>query len=138
MSEPSSPPVTFLVIDFNADSRYLLVKTLQRRYPQAVIREADHADLAIQVARTQALGAVIAHRTYDVSGCDLVRAIRNVDPAVPIIMVSGIDREKIALEAGANAFLHYDEWLRIATVVEPHLKRCRDDADGRPPADQVA
>lgn len=138
MSGTSIAPVTFLVVDFNADSRYLLVKTLQRRYPGAAIREVDNAELAIQIARTQELGAVVAHRTFDLSGAELVRAIRNVDPEVPIVMVSGFDREKLALEAGANSFLHYDEWLRIASVVEPLLTRRRDDVEGRPRADEVA
>lgn len=32
-------------------------------------------------------------------------------------MISGIDRTKNALEAGATRFHNYDEWLRIGTVV---------------------
>jgi cobyrinic acid a,c-diamide synthase len=47
----------------------------------------------------------------------LVRILRAIDANVPIVMVSGIDRRQTALAAGAYAFLHYDEGLRIGTVV---------------------
>jgi hypothetical protein len=35
--------------------------------------------------------------------------------------VSGFDRSQVALAAGATAFLNYDEWLRIGTVVSDLL-----------------
>lgn len=111
----------FVVIDFHAESRYLLVKTLRRKFPEAQIHEMDDADKAIAIARTEHLAAVITHRTFDVEGVELVRRLRDADPAVPIIMVSGMDREEAALAAGANCFLPYDQWLRIGSVVEAHL-----------------
>jgi DNA-binding NarL/FixJ family response regulator len=108
----------FVVIDFHAESRFLLVRTLLRKFPGSVIHETDDADAAIALARAVPLTAVITHRTFEVEGIDLVRLLRSADPKVPIIMVSGMDRESQALAAGANAFLHYDQWLRIGTVVE--------------------
>lgn len=111
----------FLVIDFHAESRYLLVKTLLRKYPGATIHESEDAEKAIEMTRALDLIAIITHRTFDVEGIELVRRLRDADPRVPIIMVSGIDREEQALAAGANAFLHYDEWLRIGSVVDAML-----------------
>jgi CheY-like chemotaxis protein len=108
----------FLVIDFHPESRYLLVKTLLRKYPEARIHESEDADKAVEIARAFNLLAIITHRTFDVTGVELVARLRDADPEVPIIMVSGIDREQAALAAGANAFLHYDEWLRTGTLVE--------------------
>lgn len=113
--------LNFVVIDFHAESRYLLVKTLRRKFPDAQIYEMDDADKAIDIAREVTLAAVITHRTFDVEGVELVRRLRDADPAVPIIMVSGMDREEAALAAGANCFLSYDQWLRIGSVVEAHL-----------------
>lgn len=55
-------------------------------------------------------------------GAELVQRLRDADPKVPIIRVSGIDRTANARAAGATAFLHYDEWLRIGNVVEEHLR----------------
>jgi DNA-binding NarL/FixJ family response regulator len=122
----------FLVIDFHAESRFLLVKTLQRKYPNSVIRECDDADNAVQIARAEHLSAIVAHRTFETTGAELVRLLRAVDSRVPIVMVSGIDREDEMLAAGATKFLHYDQWLRIGTVVAEHMRETSSpfDEDG--------
>ncbi len=112
---PPSPQ--FLVVDDNADSRFLLVKTLLRKFPLSVIHETPEASGAIALASANRLDAVIAHRAADVDGISLVRALRESNVEVPIVMVSGIDRSKPAIAAGATAFLSYDEWLRIGSIV---------------------
>ena len=119
--------LNLLVIDFHAESRFLLVKTLTRKFPDAIIRECEDAQLATQTVRQERVDAIVAHRTFEVSGAELVRMLRAIAPRVTIIMVSGVDRESEMLAAGATAFLHYDEWLRIGTLVagllEPHDER---------------
>lgn len=115
------PLPTFLVIDFHAESRYLLAKTLLRKFPGATILEMDDAELAVDAARKRKLTAIITHRTFDVGGIELLQQLREADPAVPIVMVSGIDRAEAAMASGATSFLHYDEWLRLGSVVEAHL-----------------
>jgi DNA-binding NarL/FixJ family response regulator len=112
----------FVVIDFHHESRYLLVKTLRRKFPEAVIHESDDAAKAIEIARAVNLAAIITHRTFDIEGIELVRRLRDADPDVPIIMVSGIDRGTQAVEAGATCFLDYDSWLRIGSIVETHMR----------------
>lgn len=115
------PAPVFLVIDFHAESRFLLVKTLLRKFPGALVQECEDADIAAQLAASARLTAIVAHRTFETTGAELVKQLRAVDARIPIVMVSGIDREAEMLAAGANAFLHYDEWLRIGTVVAEHL-----------------
>ena len=110
-----------LVVDFHAESRFLLVKTLLRKFPGATIHECEEVESGLELVRTCALSAVVAHRTFDVSGAEVVRRYRAVDLNVPIIMVSGMDRRGEALEAGATSFLSYEEWLRIGSVVEAHM-----------------
>lgn len=122
---------TFLVIDFHRESRYLLVKTLQRKFPDAAIHEADDAAQAVELTRAGQLSAVITHRTFDLTGAELVKQLRAADALVPIVMVSGIDRQADALGAGATSFLAYDEWLRIGSVVEAHM--AARNAAGREP-----
>ena len=97
------------------------MKTLQRKFADAVVREAEDANEAVDVARTGALAAIITHRTFDLSGADLVKQLRAVDPRVPIVMVSGMDRAADAIAAGATSFLPYEEWLRIGSIVEAHM-----------------
>jgi hypothetical protein len=54
-------------------------------------------------------------------GVELVEAFRKINPSVPIVMVSGIERTTPALAAGADRFLLFDEWLRIGTIVQELL-----------------
>ncbi len=113
----AAPPV-FLVVDHNADSRFLLVKCLLRKFPTAIVQEAQDGGSAIEMARRGGLTAIVSHRTDEMLGVELIERFRAVDHRVPIVMVSGIDRTSPALAAGADRFLLYDEWLRIGTVVQ--------------------
>jgi DNA-binding response OmpR family regulator len=107
----------FLIVDDNPDSRFLLVKTLLRKFPQAVLKETQDGESSVNLARTEALDAVVVHRAAEIDGVSLIRLIRQANSTVPIVMVSGIDRSKAAVEAGASTFLSYEAWLRIGTVV---------------------
>jgi DNA-binding response OmpR family regulator len=111
----SSP--NFLIVDDNADSRFLLVKTLLRKFPHAVLRETQDGESAVSLVRSENLDAVVVHRAAEIDGISLVRRLRQTNANVPIVMVSGLERTKEAIEAGANTFLSYDAWLRIGTVV---------------------
>jgi DNA-binding NarL/FixJ family response regulator len=112
------PPVRkFLIVDDNPDSRFLLVKTLLRKFPQSALQETHDANTAVAQAKGEKLDVVIVHRAVDVDGITLVRLIRHVNPTVAIVLVSGIDRTAEAKAAGATTFLNYDAWLRIGTVV---------------------
>ena len=108
----------FLVIDDNRDSRFLLAKTLLRKFPDAILHECETSAAALAAVRTRPLAAIISHRTADTPGLDLLVELRALNRTVPIIMVSGIDRKAAALAAGADRFFLYDEWLRIGTVVD--------------------
>lgn len=126
-------PLKFLVIDDNADSRFLLVKTLLRKFPTAVIHECQSSEAAFEMAKTEDLAAIISHRTTETAGITLLRDIRAINPDVPMVMVSGIDRTELAIAAGADRFLLYDEWLRIGTMVEELVAtRTRDSNPPRP------
>jgi CheY-like chemotaxis protein len=132
----------FLVIDVNSDSRFLLVKTLLRKFPQSVIEECQDCDSALALADTTPLDAIVTHRSLEVDGIELVRLLRAANPSVPIIMVSGSDRSGEALAAGANRFLSYDEWLRIGTVVLETLASTNEPAtssgsSSRPPVNRT-
>ncbi len=113
---------TLVVVDFNVESRFLLVKSLRRRFPSATIYESDDEEKVIEIARAVDLAAIVAHRTHTMSGTELVRRLRDADPQVPIVMVSGVNREADARGAGATCFMHYDEWPRIGGIVETHLR----------------
>jgi CheY-like chemotaxis protein len=128
----------FLVVDDNGDSRQLLVNTLARKYPGALFHEFHNGDPAVVAAQRTDISAIIAHRTYDYDGETLVRLFRRANPTVPIIMVSGYDRTARAIAAGADAFLNYDRWLMIGTVVAEMMAAKNSGASLPPFRAQVA
>lgn len=121
------PALKFLIVDDNPDSRFLLAKTLLRKFPGAALLESRTSDRAVAILSKELPAAVIAHRAEEMDGAALIRALRESNPTVPIVMVSGIDRTEVARASGANSFLHYDEWLRIGTVVADLLKFAAPD-----------
>ena len=133
------PPAAlrFLVVDDNGDSRQLLVKTLARKYPGAGFRECSHGDPAVVEARDAGLTAIVAHRTFDHEGETLVRLLRQANPTVPIVMVSGSDQTSRARAAGADAFLDYNRWLMIGIVVGDAVA-AKQAAGSQPPFRSLA
>jgi DNA-binding NtrC family response regulator len=117
MISTSSVAHRFLVIDENPDGRFLLSKTLLRAFPNAAVVECQSADTAFQVLQTESVAAILSHRTLEFDGAGLVRELRKINADVPIVMVSGFDREKLALEAGATRFFNYDQWPRIGIFI---------------------
>lgn len=114
-------PLRFLVVDHHPDSRFLLVKTLQRKFPNARIEEAEDGEDAIARVGSTRFDTIVTHRTREFLGIELVGKLREKDNQVPIVMVSGIERTEPALAAGADGFLLYDEWLLIGTMVQQLL-----------------
>jgi DNA-binding response OmpR family regulator len=112
---------TFLVVDYNADGLALLARTLQRKFPSAIVHQSDNAERAVEIAEREPLDAIITHRVLELTGEEVVRMLRASRADVPIIMVSGMDRRESALAAGANYFLPYDEWLNLGTVIAKFL-----------------
>lgn len=118
--DESLPPfegLHFLIIDDNADGRFLIAKTLLRKFPNSVIVESQSAESAFRALETQKPSLIISHRTFEFDGIALIQELRSRSPGVPIIMASGIDRREAALAAGADAFLTYDEWLMVGNHV---------------------
>lgn len=120
------PPNKFLIVDDNSDSRFLLVKTLLRKFPQAILQETQDGESAVAIVRSETLDALVVHRAAEVDGLTLIRMLRQAHATIPIVMVSGVDRTHTAIEAGATTFLSYEAWLRIGTVVAELLAAQRN------------
>jgi hypothetical protein len=62
----------------------------------------------------------------------LVRILKAIDPAVPIIATSGVDRAQETLAAGATHFLPAADWARLGAVVAQALDNVsRSSAGGQ-------
>jgi CheY-like chemotaxis protein len=118
--DESSPPfqdLHFLVIDDNPDGRFLVSKTLLRKFPNSIIVEAQTAEAAFRALEKGSISLIVCHRTFEFDAISLVVEIRKRNAAVPVVAMSGIDRTTAVREAGADAFLTYDQWLMIGNHV---------------------
>ncbi len=113
-----TPLPKFLVVDDVAENRYLLAKTLLQKFSGSLLQECEESTPALVATQCDRLTAVVVHRAADVDALTLIAMLRRVNPFVPIILVSGRESCPGAIEAGATAFLNYDSWLRIGTVIE--------------------
>ena len=110
---PQFRDLTFLIVDDNPDGRFLVEKTLLRKFPNARIVGCQTLEAAARAFETHPASLIVSHRTFEQTGIELLRALRQLAPETPLIMTSGIDRSDVAITAGADAFHTYDEWLMI-------------------------
>lgn len=108
----------FLLVDDNPDNRFLISKTLLRKFPGAALVECASPETAAELLEADDFDVILAHRTHDLAGIALIRELRRLAPEVPIIAISGIDRRFEALSAGASRFHLMDEWLLIGNTVQ--------------------
>lgn len=78
---------------------------------------------AATAAAEQRFDGILVHRAGEMDIESLILSIRGVAPDAPIIALSGFDRSKEALAAGATKFLNYDQWLLMGTAVEDAVIR---------------
>jgi response regulator RpfG family c-di-GMP phosphodiesterase len=123
-------PLQFLIVDENRDNRFLLARTLARKFPAAKIIETGDSDVACTAVADPALSLAIVHRSAHDDCAALIRRLRPLNPRLPLLAVSGYDRREQVMGDGANGFLHYDAWLSVGRVVEELLK---DQAGAAPP-----
>lgn len=122
-----------MVIDDVEENRFLLAKTLLRKFPSARIREYEEAETALAVLAADPPALIVAHRSLDLDGLALVRAVRQAAPTLPIVAVSSRASWPEALTAGANEFLNYEAWLRIGVLAERLLASPSSAAGPLPP-----
>lgn len=116
-------PHKLLVVDSNADNGMLLVRSLTRKYPRALIELCRDPATAVQCLSSETIDCVVLHRTDEVDAVTLIKEFLAVAPSLPILAVSGFNRRKLLIDAGAADFLDYDEWLRVGNVVDAMLDR---------------
>lgn len=109
--------LTFLVVDCFEDNRLIVVQSLRRANAGALVLEAETEDEAVRLATTASLAAVVVHRALGLDNGETVKALRAVNASVPILLISGGNREAVAKECGANRFHPYDRWQEISSIV---------------------
>jgi DNA-binding NarL/FixJ family response regulator len=110
-------PRKLLVIDANPASGALLVRSIARKFPVALVQHCATVDLALGGLVGRAADAVVIHESKSEAAVRAVGRLRAVNPQLPIIVVSNVDRSTDILQAGATAFVHFDEWLLLGNAL---------------------
>lgn len=117
-----SPLRKFLVVDDDAQARFLISRTLLRHYPDALVQECQDLNTAIEHLRGLAKDGrdtvVVAHQTPQMQGRKLVEALRAAHASVPIVWTGRPEESDVATAAGATRFLDGKAWLLVGKVVE--------------------
>jgi hypothetical protein len=112
----------FLIVDDNSRGLLHVSKTLLRHFPEAVVQECQDLNTAIGLVRElpadQHQTVVIAHRTFQADGRQLVVALRAAHSSVPIVWMDDPQESLFAESVGATRFLDKDAWLVIGTTVK--------------------
>src|SRR5258708_7097997 len=99
-------PRKFLVVDDVSENRFLITKTLLRKFPNSLVQECDGSIAALAATGHDRLSAIIVHRAADADGLSLISEMRKINSSVPIVYVSGRETCPGAIEAGATTFLN--------------------------------
>jgi PAS domain S-box-containing protein len=126
-----------LVIDDNPDDRLLAARELRRGFPGADIVEVDSGEefsAAIGAERPDLV--VTDYRMGWMDGLDVLRLVKEINPDIPVIMLTGTGGEGIAVAAMRSGVDDYllkrgHEYARLPVAVRAALDRSRQRREAR-------
>ena len=106
----SASPMHFLLAEDDEDIRFVIGALIQAAYPLAHVRGFANGRLALaDFVHTGADLVVCDHDMPEMDGANLTRALRHLQPALPILMVSGSPEARgSGLLAGISTILDKD------------------------------
>ena len=121
-----STPVKLLLVEDNEDDAELILSELRRRGHRAEALRVDSL-AAIQTAfRSGSWDCVLSDFSLPTcNGLDVLRTVREQDPDVPFLFVSGSIGEDVAVQAmraGAHDYILKDNLARLEPAVARELK----------------
>jgi CheY-like chemotaxis protein len=119
-------PVTFLVLDDDADMRFLHRRELQKEFPGCAVIECESTEEALERSADVHLDAVLTdHSLRGDDGAVFIKRLREQGVDCPVIMVTGSGDAKVheeAYAAGATR-VFFGTKLGFATYLRPILER---------------
>ena len=110
-----------MIVDDDVLGRLYISKTLLRHYPESVVLQCRDLNTALEFVHALPVKEhgtiVIAHRTAQLDGHELITALRSVHPSVPIIWLGAPEQSELTQTSGANRFLDKNAWLMIGETV---------------------
>jgi signal transduction histidine kinase len=134
MSTIASEVQRTLIVAHGADERAVLRRALERGGPSWVVLDEGDPDRALVRATTEAFDCVIIEHRPVTTGVELVRAIRERAPNLPLLLVAGAldeELERAVVEAGATDVISHDDAspTRLARRVRAAVRIGRVDAE---------
>jgi DNA-binding NtrC family response regulator len=118
-------PTRLLVIDSDTQRRSLIIRTLARRFPNAITLEASDVKEAKITAISPTIDAVVGVASEQCAGTALIQSIRKADEWMPILIMDDLQYKEQLLSGGATAFLRREEWLLADSTLGRILKTTR-------------
>jgi DNA-binding NtrC family response regulator len=132
MTEQSSEPserIKLLLVDDEAGYVSVLAKRMARRGID--VTSALSGSTAIQTLRKQTFDvAVLDLKMEDMDGIEVLKVFKKMDPAMPVMMLTGHGSETAAREGIANGAYDY---LTKPCDLEELISKIRNAAQGVPP-----
>ena len=127
MTYTHATPLKILLIDDNPDDRFLVIREMEREFPDLLVTEITEMEGFNQALEIGDFDLIITdHQLCWSNGITILRAAKSRWPNCPVVMFTGTGSEEIAVEAmkcGLDDYVlkspqHYG-WLptRVRTVV---------------------
>jgi CheY-like chemotaxis protein len=113
-----------VIAEDEADVREFLVRAFSRYAPYAEVTACPDGASALAVIRARGCDLLVSdHRMPEMTGVDLLRALRAQGNELPVVIISAdTTAEVAAVEAGATAFVYKPlNTAQIRTMVENWL-----------------
>ncbi len=136
-----SPPLRLLLVEDNLDDADLILAELRRRECPVVAQRVEMlADVKTALASSPWDVVLSDFGLPGNDGLDVLRIVREHDPDVPFLFVSGSIGEDVAvaaMRAGAHDYILKDNLTRLAPAVLREVKDAADRRDHRRTTDAL-
>lgn len=97
-----------VIADDEDDVREFLLRAVRRYAPQAEVTAVEHGAAALEMIRQRGCDLLITdHRMPVMTGIELLRTVRELEPSLPVVIISAdVTAETAAIAAGVTAFFY--------------------------------
>ena len=129
MKPATDRPLKMLIVEDSEDDALLLARNLRDEGYLPEYERVDTAESLLSALQAQRWDIVVTdHNMPQFSATDALSITREVAPDLPVIIVSGLIGEELAVEAmraGANDYIMKDNLARLAPAIDRELANAK-------------